>query len=536
MIIRKPYAILIKYFKLIHATLFVIMTYLAYKSWIISKFFSDYFADGENVMGQEITDRLFSSLLYILALVVIFGLIIVLVLMLAKKKPIKYYIGGILVYIVFFVILNVDQNLISQMEIELLGARTVRAISDITLIVIGFQLPIIVITFVRATGFNIQRFEFEKDLQNLNITEEDNEEVEIGVEVDSEVWKRKLRKRLRHARYVYLENKTLFFIMAIILVAVTGYFVYIKTGMNEKVYRQGEIFNTNNFVMLIEKSYITDTNYKLERLPQGKTLVVVRLSIKNRFKMPMKLELSKMELHTHNKNYHPTNKYQKEMLDLGKSYFSTNISGDWENYILCYEVPSNYLNKKITLKYIDNINSANKKVTTTYRKVELVPIDLRKKEKEKKYKLGNVMSLENTVLETGSLKINSFDIQDEYLLNYNFCAKAGECFQSTEYIKPNIITNYDKKLLRLNLSYNLDNKFIQENYTDVFKFINAFATLQYTIDGQTKNHNLELVQVKPLKAGTGNNLYLEVLDEVSKAEKIDLIFKIRNQEYQYAVK
>lgn len=536
MIIRKPYAILIKYFKLIHAALFVIMTYLAYKSWLISKFFSDYFADGENVMGQEITDGLFSPLLYILVLAVIIGLVVVLILMLAKKKPIKYYVGAILVYIAFFVILNIDQNFISQMEIELLGARTVHAISDITLIVIGFQLLIIVLTFVRATGFNIKQFDFEKDLQDLNITEEDNEEIEIGVEVDSEVWKRKLRKRLRHMKYAYLENKFLFFIIAIVSCVMIGYFVYTKSGMNEKIYRQKQIFNTNNFVMSVEESYITDTNYRLEKLPQGKTLVVARLSIKNRFKTPMKLELSKMELSVHNKNYHPTTKYDTEMLDFGKSYFSTNISSEWENYILCYEVPSNYLDKKITLQYIDNINSSNKKVTATYRKVALTPLDLRKKNQEKKYKIGNNMSFENTILLSGNLKINDFAIQDEYLLNYNFCAQAGECYQSTEYIKPNIITNYNKKLLRLNLSYNLDNKFINGNYNDVFKFINSFATLQYTIDGQIKNHSLDLVQVKPIKAGIGNNIYVEVLDEVSKAEKIDLIFKIRNQEYQYAVK
>lgn len=536
MIIRKPYAILIKYFKLIHAALFVIMTYLAYKSWLISKFFSDYFANGENVMGQEITDGLFSPLLYVLVIAVMIGLVIVLILMIAKKKPIKYYIISITVYIAFFIILNIDQNIIGQMEIELLGARTVHAIADITLIIIGFQLLIIVLTFVRATGFNIQQFDFEKDLQELDITEEDNEEVEIGVDLDSEVWKRKIRKRIRHIKYVYLENKLLIIIIAVILITGCGYFIYTKTGMNEKIYKQQELITTNNFVMTIENSYITNTNYQLQRLPQGKTLVVVRFSIKNRFTSPIKLELSKMELRVHGKNYHPTNKYAKEILDLGESYFSTNISSEWENYILSYEIPSNYLDKKITLQYIDNINSAKKKVTATYRKISLNPIDLRKDSKIQNHKIGESISFANTVLGKGNFKINTFDIQNEYLLNYNFCVTAGECYQSTEYIKPNILTNYNKKLLKLNLTYSLDNKFIKENYVDAFKFINSFGTLEYIVDGITKKHSIELVQARPSKATMGNDIYIEVLDEVAKAEKIKFIFRIRNQQYQYAVK
>ena len=280
MIIRKPYAILIKHFKLIHAALAAMMLYLIYRTTMIARFFLDYFSNELGVIGQELTDGLFNDWMYFLTFIVILGFIAVLVLMITKQKPVKYYVGAIAGYIGLLVIINIDHSIIASMEAELLSARTVRAMSDVTWISIGVQTVLIVLTFIRATGFNIKHLDFEKDLQELNITEEDREEVEVDLDVDSGKLRRKIRKQIRHIKYVYLENKLLCNILIVVTIILLGYFIYNKSGMNEKIYKQNQTFQTAAFIMNIEDSYITNTNYKLKKLENEQNLLVLRLRVK----------------------------------------------------------------------------------------------------------------------------------------------------------------------------------------------------------------------------------------------------------------
>lgn len=536
MIIRKPYAILIKNFKLIHTILLAIMFYLTYKIGMISKFFSDYFADNKTVIGQELTDELFNFLMYFSIFAIIVGLIIVLVLMVMKRKPIKYYIGGILSYLFIFIALTVASNTIGEMELELLSARTVRAVADIINISLVIQAVMIILTFVRATGFNIKQFDFEKDLQELNITEEDREEVEVGLNVDSGKFERKVRRQLRHMRYVYLENKLICNILIVIMILFIGYQVYTKSGMNEKIYKEGNDISTTNFIMNVENSYITDTDYKKNKLEQGKTLVVLQLKIKSKFITSQKLVTAKAVLKLKGNSYYPSRTYLQKMDDIGMVYDNQKISGEDTYYVLCYEVPSNYLNEKMIFQYIDSVSGIKNKLAMTYQKVKLSPIDLRKKTKAQEYKIGEEMKITNSIFNGLSLKINSAILQDEFKLSYNFCAVAGECYQSYEYIKPDILTNYDKTLLKLNLNYKLDNHYINSHYKDPYNFISKFATVEYVINNKKKTHPIALKKVTPKVAKTGNDLYIEVLKEVKNASNIDLVFKIRNQEYRYKIK
>lgn len=536
MIIRKPYAILIKNFKLIHAILLAFMIYLTYRVGMISKFFSDYFENGNSVMGQELTDGLFNTLMYLSIFAIIIGLIVVLVLMIMKKKPVKYYIGGIISYVVVFIVLMVASNTIGEMELELLSARTVRAVSDIINITLVIQGVMAILTFVRATGFNIKQFDFEKDLQELNITEEDREEVEVGLNVDSGKFERKVRRQLRHIRYVYLENKLICNVLIVIAVLFLGYQVYTKSGLNEKVYQQGEAISTTNFIMNVENSYITNTDHNRNKLAHGKTLVILQLRIKNKYTISTKLVTANSILKVNDKSYYPSRSYLQKMDDIGSVYDNQKISSDESYYILCYEIPTNYLDKKMVFQYIDSVSGLKNKLTMTYQKIKLNPVDLREKTKVKEYKIGDEMKIENNVLKGLSLKINSATIQDEFKLSYNFCATAGECYQSFEYIKPDILTNYDKTLLKLNINYSLDNPYIKSSYKDAFNFINQYGTVEYVLNNEKKTHPVAFKKATPNKVNTGNDLYVEVLKEVKNASSIDLVFKVRNQEYRYKIK
>lgn len=535
MIIRKPYAFLLKHFKLIHLILVFIMSYLIYKTGMITRFFSTYFAEGENVTGQEITNDLFGFTLYFAMIAAIIGLAIVLFLMFNKKKPVKYYAMAFINYLVLFVFISVCENIINQMEVTQLSVRTVKAFSDLTIIVLILQVVCIIPAFIRGIGFNIKQFDFEKDLQELDITEEDREEVEIGFGFDIDKIRRSINRNLRHMKYAYLENKLIANTVIVIGVVVMGYIVYTNLGFNEKKYQQGQYFTTSNFVMKITDSYIVNTNYQQERLANGKTLVVLRIKLKNKYTIPVTLELGRAELNVGGHKYYPTKQYKDEISDFGTIYDGNKVTTEEQSYVLCYVVPSNYLDKKMQFHYVDQINTLQKKVTTTYVKSLVSPIDLRGKQAKSTYKIGDQLILKNPILGTSELKITGYDVKKEYQLVYNYCVQANQCQRSFEYLRPNILTNYDKSLLKLSYEYapiaNWNRK-----YNDPYQLISYFGTIEYQIDGKLKTHFLDLTQVKPVKTNVGNVMYIEVLSELQQAEKIYLELNVRNNKYVYELK
>src|SRR5699024_6072778 len=123
-------------------------------------------------------------------------------------------------------------------EGQLVSARIARAMSDVINIAFIAQIIASLMTFVRATGFDIKKFNFVKDLQELDIAVEDNEEFEVDVEVDTDRLKRDLKRRWRHMKYVYVENKLLINIIAAVAVVGLGVFIFFKSGMADKKYKE----------------------------------------------------------------------------------------------------------------------------------------------------------------------------------------------------------------------------------------------------------------------------------------------------------
>ena len=62
MILRKPYAILIKNFKLIHFIMALMMGFLFYKTSSILSFLNDYLSSVATTIIHEVTSSLFSPL------------------------------------------------------------------------------------------------------------------------------------------------------------------------------------------------------------------------------------------------------------------------------------------------------------------------------------------------------------------------------------------------------------------------------------------------------------------------------------------
>ena len=99
MILRKPYAILIKNFKLIHVILSAMMVYLFYRTNSILRFLNEYIGSSQIKIGDTVLDELFGPIFIILVVFIILLTLIIMGLLAFKKKPIKFYIYNIAVYI-----------------------------------------------------------------------------------------------------------------------------------------------------------------------------------------------------------------------------------------------------------------------------------------------------------------------------------------------------------------------------------------------------------------------------------------------------
>ena len=122
-----------------------------------------------------------------------------------------------------------------------------------------------------------------------------------------------------------------------------------------------------------------------------------------------------------------------------------------------------------------------------------------------------------------------------FKLEYNYCYKK-ECTKSYEYVKPSIVSNYDKVLLKLKGTYNLSDEVNIEGVYDIYDLIDKFGYLKYELNNEVKTQNVKFKEVTSNKAKEMDTYYIEVLKELQNASKISLIIKIRNQTYEYTLK
>ena len=280
MILRKPYAILIKNFKLIHIILAIFMGYLFYKTNMVLSFLNEYLSSVATTISSDVTSSLFGPLLIISLIIVILGSIIILSLMHFKDKPVKFYIFNILIHIILAVFYYVTFSIIKSLEVGLVDIRVLKVIHDFTLIALMIQFVGLIFVIFRATGFDIKNFDFKKDLEDLNITTSDNEEFEVDLEVDTGKLKRKFNKKIRHLRYIYLENKLLFNIIGSISIALISFLIYLNVGVYNKTFQLDEAFKTNQFIFNFTDSYVTKYDYQGVEIKKDYQYVAIKLSIK----------------------------------------------------------------------------------------------------------------------------------------------------------------------------------------------------------------------------------------------------------------
>lgn len=536
MILRKPYAFLAKHFKKIHFLLSILLVYLAYRTNLIFQFFNSYVNLEQNVIGQDLTSPLFSIFMFLIPFLWILLSIIILSLMVTKKKPFTFYVVNILMAIVVLVFYAYANNLVSTMELRLVDARVIRAIRDITMFVLLAQSIVSCMVMIRATGFDIKKFHFGEDLEKLDVKEEDREEFEVNFELDTDKTRRKLRRRFRYAKYTYVENKYLINLVLLIVFVISSFVIFMNVAVYHKTYASTEHFIIDGLNMQIQNVYIVTKDYKGNQITEdGKSLVVLDINVAKITSNKKQIEKAASTLIIGNHKYYHTEIYRDKLIDLGKTYELEEITKESQNYLFVYEVPTSTITKKMTFQYYDK-TTFGVGLDLKSVKIKLNPMNLEEKNTTTNLELGLETTLKSSILKDSTLQITQMEINSVFVNSYQYCPKLGECYDSIEYIKPNIQNTYDKTLLKVTGKWIEGEHSHIQNVYDLYDFINTFGHIEYTLNGQKKTQKISFKEVFPTRNRKKNEYYIEILKEIEFAEEVNLIIQIRNQTYIYRIK
>lgn len=355
MILRRPYAFLIKNFRLIHIILFILFGYISYKANSVLSFFKNYIKNNGNVVID--VSEYNSSLIFITVVAIIILSIIIFLLMRYKKKPRLFYVILILISVISSMILVYLLNGIEVMSVSAVSGRQIRFYRDISRLNFWLVFITSMPVLIRGLGFDIKKFDFNKDIQELKLEAKDNEEVEINTDLSSDGVVRGVRRIFREAKYYYFENKlVLNIILGVIAFILILMFPFNRFVINRRL-NEGELLQTQKFNIRVEDSYISER----KRTSKNNSYVIVKISAIGKEKK-FNLDLDEFVLKGKKNNYVPSMKYYYYFTDIGRGYRNNILSTDgYTQYILVYNIKNDDIKKGFVINYIGN----NRKIKIT---------------------------------------------------------------------------------------------------------------------------------------------------------------------------
>lgn len=548
MVLRKPYAFLIKHFKLIHALLALLMIIFSVKIYNASQYLVYYKSLNNNLAEEGVLFKYLGVTGFILPIIILATLVAIIVLMRKKDKPLMIYKLSTLLYVIELVMVIVLASVLSSIQTGTVNLTFMDVVKDFAFTFSLIPIPVIVISIVRAVGFNIKQFNFKKDLIELDITEEDNEEFEVSVDFDSNDIKTRINRSIRFIKYTYLENKKLFFGMTFLIVFVI---VFVIIGLIRGVERfndEGDKFNgiayssndkyyySNAFAVKINHSYVTDSDLKGLLVNPKKVYVIVNMTIKNKFSdIELKLPYDYIYLSLGNHvQYLPINDYPDSFIDYGIRGTTTTVfnPGEEKTINLVYEIDKKYENNRMIIDYITSYVEGDDGAYK-YSKTKINPIRYTKYKDMGTTNPGEDLEFKDSLISGTKLRIDSYDIADKYSTKYiKKFESTGREEEFTQLIIPKETAKYPKVVLRIEATLKGSDNCNPKIYED---FYGNFAQVEYGTSGKMKTQKARLINLSPTSFSDGY-VYLEVVEEVKDAEHINLVFTIRDKKYTYKIK
>lgn len=522
MIIRKPYAFLIKYFKIIHIILFISMTFLLFKTRNIYMFFREYLLTGTYIYTENMVFQYVSIPMILITILLVAILLLIYFLMRQKQKPVFYYLSSVIFYFITFISFLVFLNFFNNLEFRSYSNQVLVIFRDLTMVLYYLNYLFLAVAFARGFGFNVKKFNFERDIKELDITESDREEIEVGGKLDYDNVFNFFRRHIRQLKYYFKENSFVFIVFLVIAVLGGSAYITLDKLVFNKTYREAETIVLNDISYTVYNSYITNKDRYGEYVKNKDTYyLIIDFNVLNQTDNSIKLTVENYRVKMGNNYYYPKSNIRSKFTDLGTVYNNQNIAIDSSNrYILVFEI-GEYNNQKITFQLYYGKKVSDTDAKLYYKDISLNPntfpeISLGS------YQLTDNVNLENTFLKISNFSINSYEVLDVFNYTYTKCdneASDGACTDYNASVTPSI----GKKILKIEYSDSENNKKVLD-----------YLNIEYQVNGR-----INIVESSSLKDITpdncGENIFLVEIPSGVNLTDGKFVFAARNVLFEYVL-
>lgn len=537
MVLKKPYAFIIKHFRAIHLSLLIPMLYLIIKTRSMANFFYSYIFNDYSFSFLDIASDLAGNyvniFMYLAILVILVTLIFVYFLLQDKEKPTKFYSISIIYYIIMFVLLATCSSMISAIEDGTLSFTMARIVRDIVYVFHYSEYIFIFLFAVRGVGFNLKKFNFQSDLNSLEISSEDSEEFEFLVGKDTYKTKRTIRRFFRELGYYYQENKFIFTIIFAILIIVIGTFIF-NNLKNDKVYKENDSFGFGYITVKVKDSYVSDLTLNGKSIKENKTYLILELEMTNRYREDKVFNDNNFRLRIRGKYITPSIYLGSYFKDYGNPYTGGAIKGaSTSNYILVYEINKKDLAKSYNFVAYTGFDTSKKNYGPQNKNIKIKPTIVKSKITTNNVSVGSDLYFKNTNLKDTVASIYGYELTNRVPFTYKYCITTDNCYDANDAVS---ITGSDfGRFTFIVLDYKLEldesSKYINSNrnYKDFFE---DFMEIKYKVGDKNYSSSVSVYNTKNYT----DKLIIKVPSSINDADSINAVITVRDLSYNIKIK
>ncbi len=527
MILKKPYAFLIKHFKNIHLALLLIIIYITVGFQKILSFFSNYNST-TNFVGEVAAGNYVPITMFIAVVIVIIFSILMYLLMKQKKKPSLFYLLSTGFYSLTFIAQIVSYNVIKKLEYGTMDERTALAYNDIFTIMFVINFYFIIASAIRSVGFDVKKFNFSKDLEELEIKSEDNEEFEFVLGNDSFKWKRKLRRAIREFKYYVIENKFFISIIAGVVVGVTAIVVLLNVTLLNRRYSIGSTLKTDAFNYTLKNVYVSSYDIAGQKIKSDKEYLILDMNITSNYTDGGFIEQAKFYVTKSGKVMNYKSSFSDSFRDIGNSYAGDKITTNGGDYIFIFEVDKN-TRGSYTLKVFDQIKyDKNGNETYKFKDFDFIPQNIDYELTQAEKKLNEPITFNKSIFGSTTLTIKSVTLSNSHEYSYDSCDNNNEnCIKIYDVQLP--LKQNTNNLLSIEYELNIDKKSqIYRAVGDSAKnFFNRFLKVSFTSGETTFITDIETTENSKIKG----YIFADVSKTIKKDKNTKLVISTRGEYY-----
>lgn len=518
MILRKPYAFLIKNFKKINIILLALVGFILWKNLSLYGFVKDYISTGiYNTMLDPIQN--YVGLFEYLAFIFVFIICGILAYLLKyKNKPYATYIFILIVDVITFILFIYIKYYFTINITGEFDLAAVLVLRDLAFISTLPYYPMLFLLIIRSVGLDLKKFGFGEDKDFIQIGEEDREEVEVEVSFDKDKFIRQIKNKTRLAKYFFLEHKLSLTIIFIIILLIGTFNIYTYAFVENKVYKFNQTLNRNGYDITFNNVYITNRDYTGNIINEKMSYIVLETTIKNNATNSRIFDSTKLYLYVNDAYYLPTDRFNNYFADMGTLYSKDKKikGGETQKILFVYEIKKPRNNSNFLLTY--QTTNIHKNATRISVKITDISKFITKATK----KLGETIEIPINENKKWNFSISNYQLVNQIDYRYGECNTTGTCpiYEDT------LISPTGKSILYFRFDVT------DETKTAFLSFLKKYGKVKYTINGEEKENKIRYA----ISKYRGNYVYLIVDNDISNATDISLMLTVRSYQYFYQIK